>query len=55
MNTKCGGKNVPAVAVSEIPNRRETKIILHIWIIRYRVRVELEKYGSPPVSRKSLP
>ena len=41
---KCGGENVPSVDASEIPNRRDIKIILYVWFGRYRNRVEFGKY-----------
>ena len=50
MQIKCGGANVPEVATSELPYRIGTKIILNIWLGRYRSRVEFGKSGVPPIS-----
>ena len=49
MQIKCGGENFPAVDAYEIKNRIGTEIVEHVWIGKFRIWVELGKYGLPPV------
>ena len=48
MKIKCGGSNVPAVAASELPNIIGTKIILHVWLGRYRRELPPFSCRVPP-------
>ena len=50
MQVKCSGNNVREVATYGLTNRRGANIVQHVCLSRYRSRVELGKYGLPPVS-----
>ena len=52
---KCSGADVPAVAAYELTNMIGTKIVQHVWLGRYRMRIEFGKYGLPLVSCRSSP
>ena len=55
MQIKCSGATFPAVYAFELPNRRVTKIIQHVFIGQYRIQVEFGKYGLPPFSFREPP
>ena len=50
---KCGGTNVPEFATSEIPNSRGTNVFQRVLLGQYKIRVEFDKYGFPPVGRRA--
>ena len=40
MQMKCGDENVPEVATSGLNNKIDNKIILHVWLVKYRTHFE---------------